>query len=279
MSEQDMKGSAAPQGGRRKWLDATWGARLAAVVIAAGVVAVVFLHIQDRRERARFLIATPDSIPAQADLVSYALSRGQSGFSKYCASCHGLEGKGDPFKGIPNLIDNDFLYGSGRVSEIERIIMYGIRSGNSKGWDLASMPAFGRATPYKRYKVNSLTPQELDDIVTFIYSFQHEVDDIKKLERGRAVFRGYEKGTCWDCHANDALGDTAIGAPNLTDKIWLYGDGSRKWIYDSIAFGLEGYCPAWIDRLSLVQIRSIAVYLHALAKTPDLKTASAATAR
>ena len=250
---------------------------MAIIAVAAGLAGIAVLYVQDRQERARFLIATPDSIPGKPDLVTYALERGQDGYNDHCAVCHGRDMKGDPLRGIPNLVDNDFLYGTGRVSEIERIIMYGIRSGNSKGWDLASMPAFGRKTPYPRYKVASLTPQELDDITTFIYSFQHGADDSAAIERGRAIFLGYEKGTCWDCHANDARGDSAIGAPNLTDDVWLYGDGSRKWIYDSIAFGLEGYCPAWTDRLSPVKIRSIAVYLHAQLKKPATKTASAAT--
>ena len=248
---------------------------MSSVVIAVALIATGIVYVHDRQERARFLIATPDSIPDQPDLVEYAMPKGQSGYADHCAECHGADLKGDPFKGIPNLADNDFLYGKGRVSEIERIIMYGIRSGNSKGWDLASMPAFGRENPYKHYKIESLDPQELDDITTYIYSFQHSDVDPAAVKRGEAVFRGYEKGTCWDCHANDAAGDSAIGAPNLTDNIWLYGDGSKPWIYDAIAFGLEGYCPAWIDRLSPVTMRSIAVYLHAQVTKPALKTANA----
>ena len=253
------------------------------LVVAAGGWGVHYVH--SRHERALFLTASPDMIPNDPALVKYAMARGPTAYKAHCAVCHGADMKGDPFKGIPNLTDADHLYGSGRVSQIERIIMYGIRSGFSKGWDLASMPAFGREKPYPRYTVASLDEQELQDITSYIYAFQHppKTDEEKKsVARGGIIFRGYEKGVCWDCHANDAEGDSAIGAPDLVDNVWLYGDGSRKWIYDAIAFGLDGYCPGWIDRLAPEAIRSIAVYLHSVGKTtdpsavkPEVKTVSA----
>lgn len=253
------------------------GAIAAAAVIAIGLGG--YRYFQIREIDARFLISTPDTVPNKPELVSFALPRGKSAFEKNCASCHGTTMKGDPLKGIPNLTDNDYLYGSGRVSQIERIIMYGIRSGNSKGWDLASMPAFGTEHPYPRYKVIPLSPEELDDITDYIYSFQHPpktVDEKLAVVRGEAIYRNYLKGVCWDCHANDALGDTAIGAPDLVDNIWLYGDGSKAWIHHTIAHGLEGYCPAFIDRLSPVTIRAIAVYVHSKEPPPaPTQTASA----
>jgi len=60
-------------------------------------------------------------------------------------------------------------------------------------------------------------------------------------------------------------GDGAIGAPNLTDRVWLYGDGSRAAIFNSIAGGRAGACPAWIGRLSAGEIRALAVFVHAAA--------------
>ena len=252
------------------------GAIVAVAVIVVGAGA--FRYFQIREIDAEFLITTPDTVTSKPELVSYALPRGKSGYEKNCVSCHGPHLKGDPLKGIPDLTDNDFLYGSGRVSQIERIIMYGIRSGNSKGWDLASMPAFGTAKPYPRYKVESLSPEELNDITSYIYSFQHPpqtVDEKLSAVRGEAIYRNYLKGVCWDCHANDAKGDTAIGAPDLADKIWLYGDGSRAWIHHTITFGLEGYCPAFAGRLSPVTIRAIAVYVHSMESPAATKTANA----
>jgi cytochrome c oxidase cbb3-type subunit 3 len=73
-----------------------------------------------------------------------------------------------------------------------------------------------------------------------------------------------DKGGCYDCHARDARGDGAIGAPNLTDSIWLYGDGGARWIYDSIAYGRAGVMPAWADRLSPAQVRAVSLYVYSL---------------
>ena len=77
-----------------------------------------------------------------------------SAYAQHCASCHGAHLEGDRTRAVPNLADNDWLYGTGRVSEIEHVILYGIRSGNSKGWDLAQMPAFATAHPYKLYAMH-----------------------------------------------------------------------------------------------------------------------------
>jgi cytochrome c oxidase cbb3-type subunit 3 len=281
LSEQQLSDPRGHSHGRA-WYRTGFGIGAIVVVILIAATAGTGYYVQDREERVKFLVTTPDTIPNNPELVSYAMPRGKSAFASHCASCHGVNMKGDPLKGIPDLTDNDFLYGSGRVSQIERIIMYGIRSGNSKGWDLASMPAFGTAKPYPRYTVASLTPEELDDITSYVYAFQHAPTTIAEKEsvaRGSIIFHDYIKGVCWDCHANDAQGDTAIGAPDLVDKTWLYGDGSREWIHHSIAFGLEGYCPAWTDRLSPVTIRSIAVYVNSIqrnsAKAHAVRTASA----
>ena len=160
---------------------------IAVVVLAVAGVAWGVHYVHARAERAVFLIASPDTIPDNPELVSYAMARGPSAYKSHCAVCHGADMKGAPFKGIPNLTDDDFLYGSGRVSQIERVVMYGIRSGNSKGWDLASMPAFGRERPYKRYTVASLDPQELYDIVSYIYAFQHPPQTMAEKE---SVARG-----------------------------------------------------------------------------------------
>jgi cytochrome c oxidase cbb3-type subunit 3 len=227
-------------------------------------------------ETARLLRTAPDSIPADAELLAYGASRGQGAYDAHCASCHGTNLAGNNLKGVPSLVDDEFLYGSGRISEIERIILYGIRSGNSKGWDLASMPAFGKPVPYARYVIQTLTPQEIEDVTNYVYSFQHEVDDDASLKRGETLFRNRIRGTCYDCHAEDAEGDNSIGAPNLTTTNWLYGDGSKDWIRNIISNGLEGYCPQWIGRLSFGDIRAIAVYVYSKEKRPAVRTASAA---
>jgi cytochrome c oxidase cbb3-type subunit 3 len=81
-------------------------------------------------------------------------------------------------------------------------------------------------------------------------------------ERGAKIFKG--PAGCDDCHGTDAQGDAAIGAPNLTDNVWLYGDGSRKAIFRTIGYGLQGVCPAWFGKLSAASIRETSLFVYML---------------
>jgi cytochrome c oxidase cbb3-type subunit 3 len=234
-----------------------WGGIAGFIVIAAGAAGYM---AHEFKLRDRLLMADPDAI--DAPLRAWAIPRGRAAYEAHCASCHGLHLAGDPSRGIPNLADHDWLYGTGRVGEIERIILYGIRSGNPKAWDLAVMPAFATANPNKFYTMEPLDPREVDDAAAYVYSLRHPATDPQAVARGDIVF--HAKGFCFDCHGGSAHGDSAIGAPDLTDAVWLYGDGSLRSITDTIAHGLAGVCPAWIDRLRPDTIRSIAVYLNAL---------------
>jgi cytochrome c oxidase cbb3-type subunit 3 len=241
---------------------ARWAQALAIVLVAvAGVFAV--LHLRDvQAVKARFLMADPDGIARDPALMRYALPRGRAAFEAHCSGCHGADMRGNPSLGVPNLADADWLYGSGRVGEIERIVLYGIRSGHSKTQKLADMPAFATPNPYARYKIEPLTPREVDDVTGLLYSFQHpDSVDAATVTRGVLVYHG--TGLCFDCHADHARGDPAIGAPNLTDNIWLYGDGSRQSIKAAISGGLAGICPQWASRLPAETIRAVAVYVHA----------------
>jgi cytochrome c oxidase cbb3-type subunit III len=229
-------------------------------VIAIGI-ALGIVTRQHSLLVARLLRADPDAPLGDRALLNYAQATGRNAFNDHCASCHGQNLRGDPKRGIPNLIDKDWLYGTGRVSEIERVVLYGIRSGLSKSLDFVSMPAFGTANPYARNKLEPLTPAQIRDVASFLYSYQHPDDiDAATKVRGAAVFQG--PGYCYECHSSDAQGDAAVGAPNLTDAIWLYGDGSRPSIEIAIERGLSGYCPGWRSRLSPQVIRAIAIYVR-----------------
>jgi cytochrome c oxidase cbb3-type subunit III len=234
---------------------------LAAALVLILVVAGALIA-QERAERARFLMISADAVPGDPELVRYAMARGPSAYTEHCASCHGTHLQGDPARAVPNLVDHDWLYGTGRVSEIEHVILYGIRSGNSRGWDLAHMPAFASAHPYNLYTLPSLGPDDIDAVTTYVLSFQHPQSDAAAVERGKRIFYDVNKGNCIDCHGTDAKGDSAIGAPDLTDAIWLRGDGSRQSVSDSIAYGLSGRCPPWIAELPPVTVRALAVYVH-----------------
>lgn len=241
---------------------------LAAAIVLVAAIAFGAHVVNGRAQQARFLKVFADSIPADPELSEYGRARGAAAFQENCAACHGEKMQGDRHRGIPDLTDDNWLYGTGRVSEIERVVLYGIRSGNSKGWDLASMPAFARPVPYKRYKVATLLPREIDDVTAYIMAFQHKATDAAAVKRGAQVYAGTERGVCWDCHSEDARGDTAIGAPDLTDNHWIVGDGSRQSIHDAIAFGMSGSCPAWIAKLPPATIRSLAVYVASSTTQP-----------
>jgi cytochrome c oxidase cbb3-type subunit 3 len=235
-----------------------------AITVVALVIAAVAWHLHSNATRARFLMADPESIANDAVLTRYAMARGPGAFVTHCASCHGAGLKGDTTRGVPNLADKDWLYGSGRVTEIERTILYGIRSGHPKAWNLAAMPAYATANPYKVYKVEPLSPQDIDDVTAFVLAFRHPASDGAAEQRGASIFR--TRGLCFDCHGEDAKGDPAIGAPDLTDNIWLYGDDTAPSIHRSIAHGLEGFCPAWINQLPAETIRSLAVYISSVSR-------------
>src|SRR5205814_1341153 len=162
-------------------------------------------------------------------------------YDRHCAACHGDHLQGDRRKGVPDLTDDDWLYGDGRVAQIEHTILYGIRAGPAKSRNLADMPAFARPRPYQRYEIAPLEPGEIRDVIEFLVLAGGRPGDTRSAERGGKIFAG--KGQCFDCHAADGRGDAAVGAPNLVDDIWLYGDGTRQDLYDIIARGSGGTCP------------------------------------
>jgi cytochrome c oxidase cbb3-type subunit 3 len=238
-----------------------WRLGAAAVVVLLGLAFLLARGLNAHSQYAQLLYAEPDSIAANVTLARFAEREARPLYLKHCASCHGAELKGDTARGVPNLADSDWLYGVGRIPEIEKTILYGIRSGHNRGWNLADMPAFGEATPYRRYKVNPLTPQQITDVIAYMRLLEGKpVADQASTARGAKVFA--DTGQCFDCHANDGAGDSAIGAPNLTDKVWLYGDGSDASVFKSIAHGHRGVCPAWTYRLKPGEVRALAVYLY-----------------
>lgn len=228
---------------------------------SACLMAAVFLHVS--QIEGRLLRADPNAVAHDMALMAFAQSRGQGLFEAHCARCHGLQGQGDPGRGVPALDDDDWLYGTGLVSDIEQIVRYGIRSYDPKGWNLAIMPAYATPQPSARDgKIPSLSPGNIRDLVDFLMSRQGQRADGAAAARGADLFAG--AGGCYDCHAADAKGDTAIGAPNLTDRITLYGDGSRESLSMSIAYGRHGVCPSWVKRISPAGIREVAVFVYSL---------------
>jgi cytochrome c oxidase cbb3-type subunit 3 len=234
----------------------------AAAVIVGGAAALTM----SSRLAAELVRSDPDAVPAQPRLMRYGVARGAGVFKAQCASCHGAGGKGDASRGVPDLTDADWLYGSGKVSDIEKVAYYGIRAHNPRGWSLAVMPAFARPVPSLSEQLAPLRPDEIAAVTAYLMARGGRPADPAAAQVGRAIFAG--KGGCYDCHANDARGDPAIGAPNLVDKIWLYGDGGRRAIFDSIAYGRQGVCPGWVGRLPALHLREVSFYVFALSHGP-----------
>jgi cytochrome c oxidase cbb3-type subunit 3 len=223
--------------------------------------------VYEGRRDAHLLSTDADTIAMHPDLMRYAVRAGARDFGAHCAQCHGSDGIGDPARGVPNLTDDDWLYGLGEVSDIERVITYGIRSGNPKAWNLARMPAYGTLHPSSMIKnIPPLEPGQIRDVVEYLYYLQGRSRDKDAVVRGAAVYSN--GGGCFDCHSADGRGDSAIGAPNLIDNINLYGDGSREALADSISNGRQGVCPGWIGKISPAAIRITALYVYSLAHAP-----------
>jgi cytochrome c oxidase cbb3-type subunit 3 len=240
---------------RTRWI--VTGCALAVVLLAGAAAArLIGVAAGDRA----LLGVDADVIPGRPALRAFAIARARPAYLARCAGCHGADMTGNRRLGAPDLTDADWLHGEGRVSDIEQTLTWGIRAGDPKGRNLASMPAYGHAEPYARYHIPPLSPGDIRDVTEYLLSLESRPADGSAAGRGVAIFHG--RGGCYDCHGQDGHGDGAIGAPNLTDRIWLYGDGSRTAIFDSIAGGRAGVCPAWINRLTASQIRALAVFVH-----------------
>lgn len=234
--------------------------RIGAVVVLIVLAVVVGQTVHTRSMYGRLLRTEADKTEADPALSRFAATEAKAVFAKTCASCHGPEMKGDPKKGVPDLTDADWLYGSGRAGELEQTILYGIRSGDIRSKNQADMPAFARAKPYKRYAIPTLSDAEIDSVADYVLSLQGRPAPAASIEAGKALYR--DRAQCFDCHENDAKGDSFIGSPNLTDKVWLYGDGSFASFKKSVAHGRAGVCPAWFDKLKPAVIRALAVLIH-----------------
>ena len=181
------------------------------------------------------------------DLLRFAMVGGAASFATNCAPCHGRGAQG--FAGYPNLNDDDWLWG-GSLADIEKTIHYGIRSGHKES-RIGDMPKYGID--------GLLQPTEIDDAAEFVLSLTKRATDAAAAARGAKTF-GEQ---CATCHGAEGKGNVELGAPNLTDDIWLYG-GGKPTIVQSIATGRGGSMPAWHGRLDPVTLKSLAVYVHSL---------------
>jgi cytochrome c oxidase cbb3-type subunit 3 len=225
------------------------------VMVAIAAVVLVFAGVAGSRVRheamERKLLLTPIAeMDKHPELIRFAANEAKPVFAKECAPCHGKDMKGGASSGAPNLTDKVWLYGND-LFRIERTILYGIRSGQTKANDIADMRAFGQR--------GLLTETEITNVVQYVLQLSGQPHDADAAATGAEIYSG--KGLCYDCHAGDGKGNIDYGATDLTVNTWDYG-GSPKQLYDSIYYGRHGIMPSWHGKLSLAQIRALAVYVH-----------------
>jgi cytochrome c oxidase cbb3-type subunit 3 len=166
-----------------------------------------------------------------------ALAVGQKLFLNHCAQCHASDGGGS--RGFPNLTDKDWLWG-GDPKSIETTIASGRSS---------IMPPFGEA----------LGEAKIKDVAHYVMSLSGGAADSIRVAKGKETFMAI----CATCHGAEGKGNLALGAPNLTDRIWLHGSGEAA-IVQTVTNGRSDQMPAHKDLLGEAKVRILAGYVLSL---------------
>jgi len=197
---------------------------------------------------AKLAEASLEDIKNDPELFAFARAQGKASFGDNCAPCHGAGGGGA--KGYPNLNDDDWLWG-GTLEQIQQTILYGARSTSDQGHS-GSMPAFGRDGMLKR--------EEISQVADYVRSLSG-----LPTEKGVDVAAGARifAENCAACHGDKGQGMQEMGAPNLTDQIWLFGS-DKATIVEGLNNGRGGVMPAWHGRLDETTIKALTLYVHSL---------------
>lgn len=183
----------------------------------------------------RFRLYSVEQLASDSD----ALQMGKVLFQDNCAACHGRGGNGNTLLGAPALNDGDWLYG-GSGKDITTSIHDG-RGGVMPPWA-------------------SLGEDNVKNLAQYVLSLSGSPHDNAKAAAAAPLF-----AACAACHGADGKGNPALGAPNLTDHVWLYG-GTVADIETTIRGGRHGQMPAWNSRLSDDQIHVVAAYVQHLSQ-------------
>jgi cytochrome c oxidase cbb3-type subunit 3 len=182
------------------------------------------------------------AMPA-AELVRnpQAMGIGERLFANNCATCHGADARGS--KGFPNLTDRDWLWGGTPEKIVETI------AGGRQGVMPEMAAALGSA-------------KDVQNVASYVLSLSGSPHDAIAASEGRAKF-----AVCAACHGLDGKGNQALGAPNLTDKVWLHGWGEEA-IVAMVTRGKSNVMPAHASRFSPEQLHLLAAYVWGLSNTP-----------
>lgn len=189
---------------------------------------------------------TIDAIIADDALRSVAVAAGGAAFKMNCVQCHGSGAEGS--KGYPNLNDDDWLWG-GKPDQIQQTVAHGIRFTKDGETRDSVMPPFG----------DVLDSAQISQVSAFVASLSGPIGNPLLVAPGKTVFAE----NCAACHGDNAKGNKEMGAPNLTDAIWLYGEGEVA-IAAQIRAPRAGVMPAWDARLGETTVKELAAFVHSL---------------
>ncbi len=215
-----------------------------------GMLADEIAQERDRNKALRAALAAAPiaTLASNPGLQRAAIQGGRAAFKVNCVQCHGAGAAGGA--GYPNLNDDDWLWG-GDLETIHQSLLHGIRQPDYAQTRVSQMPAFGRD--------GILTAAQVQDVVSHVRVLS------KQEPAGAAAARGAElyANNCAVCHGAGGEGNRAVGAPKLTDPIWLYG-GDRAALSATITNARGGVMPAWSGRLDPLTIKMLTVYVHSL---------------
>jgi cytochrome c oxidase cbb3-type subunit 3 len=187
--------------------------------------------------------ASVEEILADDTLRQFAISAGAAAFKVNCVQCHGSGAAGSP--GYPNLNDDEWLWG-GSPEDIRATIAHGIRFAGDDETRVSEMPAFA----------DILSRNEIDAVVKHVLALSSGGD---VADAGAEIFAQ----NCAACHGETGKGNPELGAPDLTDAIWLYGSEPAE-IAAQIRRPRHGVMPAWEARLGETAVKELTVYVHSL---------------
>ncbi|WP_353216774.1 cytochrome-c oxidase, cbb3-type subunit III [Sandarakinorhabdus sp.] len=200
-----------------------------------------------RAPRVNAIASTPiEDLQKNPELIRIAIEGGRAAFKVNCVSCHGAGAAGS--KGYPNLNDDDWLWG-GDIAAIQTTLIHGIRVQGVDETRFSQMPAFAEI----------LTKAQIQQVVSHIRVVSGQDEPGRSAAAGAALYAE----NCASCHGDGAKGNRELGAPNLSDAIWLYG-GDRANLTETITKARYGVMPYWSQRLDAVTIKMLAAYVHSL---------------
>jgi cytochrome c oxidase cbb3-type subunit 3 len=200
--------------------------------------------------RERLVAADLETVTQDPELLSFANNAGAAVFRAHCSQCHGSGAAGVSAKGYPNLLDDDWIWG-GDMTNIHYTVSHGIRNTTDPDARFSEMPAFGRD--------EILDAAQIDAVVQHVLAISGQEHDATLATDGAVIYAE----NCAACHGEAGEGNRDLGAPTLTDAIWLYG-GDKDAITYQIVNARAGVMPNWNARLSEADIRSVAIYVHGL---------------